>query len=527
MRSSFLSRIGRTLFPLLLVLTMVAVAVPVLPSQTAYASSNERAVAAVNYAVYSVQSGDTLSAIAVRTGSSVSALVSLNRLVNANQIRVGQSILVPAAVESRGNTTTYTVRRNDTLYSLARTYNTTVGVLMWLNGITNPNSIRIGQVLTVPGTGSTSGATPTRIRFPAGGTSATVTGAIRVNERQCYVFGALAGQTATLSITSTGNAANFDFAPVDLSLSGYVPYKRLVNESHSFSQLLPATADYVACVATGGGLVDYALTVTIPPLTAVCTAPNSDIRSTNWATVLPSDPALTHEMVGGKDYVKVIASGSTVGGFPVATSVVYGDFDGNCVEEAALPLDSGGTAGQIGYLVYRLGSSHPNLIAWGEGYKLGLSATANRLIVSNAVYQGWEPNCCPSGISYATYRLAGDVLTLVSTTSEGYTGAELGAVEQFYSYLNARDFTRAYAMLSPTFQAANPFASWKAGYDNTVSFTVTVAADPAVAHRLQVTIHAVENAAGGGTVNRTYVGYWDTIWGGGGWLLNTGVFHLS
>ena len=85
----------------------------------------------------------------------------------------------------------------------------------------------------------------------------------------------------------------------------------------------------------------------------------------------------------------------------------------------------------------------------------------------------------------------------------------------------------ALALLSPAFQGANPFAAWQAGYNNTVSFTVTVSADPGVANRVLVTIDAVESVAGGGTVNRTYVGSWDLIWGGAaGWLLNSGAFHL-
>jgi hypothetical protein len=105
---------------------------------------------------------------------------------------------------------------------------------------------------------------------------------------------------------------------------------------------------------------------------------------------------------------------------------------------------------------------------------------------------------------------------------------QVATVEQFYANLNSRDFVAAYALLSPAFQGANPLAAWQAGYNNTVSFTVSVSADPGVANRVLVTINAVENAAGGGTVNRTYVGSWDLIWGGAvGWLLNSGTFRVA
>ncbi|MFN8439727.1 MAG: LysM peptidoglycan-binding domain-containing protein [Caldilineaceae bacterium] len=513
---------------LLLLIMLVAIAIPAAMPKSLFANSAESPLAAPIYAVYTVRAGDTLSAIAVRTGTQVASLVAINQLSNANQIRVGQVILVPAAVENRGSTTNYTVRRGDTMYSLANTFNTTVGVLMWLNGISNANAISVGQVLQVPGSGG-GGSTPTpgatRIRFPAGGTSATVTGSVRLGERPCYVFGAMAGQTATLQITSPGNVANFDFAPTDLAVNGGVPFKRIVNEDRTFSQLLPVTGDYIACVQTPGSAVTYSLTVTIPPLSGACSSPSTAIRSTDWNNLMSTDPALQHQVIGGKQYVTVV--GGTTAGFPVVSSVVYGDFDGNCAEEAALPLESGGTAGMVGYLVYRAGTPKPHLIAWGDGYKLSLSVSSNRLIVTNALYVGWEANCCPSGFSHSTYRLAGDVLTLVNTTTEGLNGMQAPTVEQFYTYLNNRDFTNAYAMLSPTFQAANPFASWKAGYNNTVSFTVNVSADPGAANRVQVTINAVESTSGGGTVNHTYVGYWDTMWGGNGWLLNRGVFHVG
>ncbi|MEZ4733641.1 MAG: LysM peptidoglycan-binding domain-containing protein [Caldilineaceae bacterium] len=521
----------RTLFRswgarLLLALLLIAVAMPILASQTVFAHATPRPVAAPLYAVYTVQAGDTLAAVARRTGTTVATLVALNRLSNANQIRVGQVILVPTAVEDRGSTTSYTVRRGDTLYSLARRHNTTMGVLLWLNGIPNPNRIRVGQTLLVPGAGGTGASAPIRIRFPAGGTSATVTGTITAGDRTCYIFGAAAGQTATLQITSPGNLANFDFAPADLSVNGGVPFKRLVNEDRTFSQLLPVTGDYIACVATPTGPVSYSLTVTIPPLTAGCTTPNTAIRSTDWESVINSDPALTHEVFDGRPYVTVIGAPSGVSGHPLTSMVVYGDFDDDCVEEAAIPLDSGGTAGAIGYLVYRAGSPQPHLIASGDGYKLALSVSSNRLVVTTAVYAGWEPNCCPSGFAHATYRLVGDTLTLVNSSSEGIPGMMVATVEQFYALLNSRDFAGAYALLSPTFQGANPFAAWQAGYANTVSFSITVSADPGVANRVLVTINAVESTAGG-TVNRTYVGHWDLIWSGTGWLLNSGAFRLG
>ncbi len=56
---------------------------------------------------------------------------------------------------------TYTVQRGDNLSSIARRFNTTIGALVQLNGIANPNRILAGQVLNIPATGGSVEATPT------------------------------------------------------------------------------------------------------------------------------------------------------------------------------------------------------------------------------------------------------------------------------------------------------------------------------------------------------------------------------
>lgn len=129
------------------------------------------------------------------------------------------------------------------------------------------------------------------------------------------------------------------------------------------------------------------------------------------------------------------------------------------------------------YRFYRLPlcDAAPTLIAWGDGYKLGVSVATNRLVVSNALYNGWEPNCCASGRSYDTYRLSGKTLVLVSARTEGFPEMQVETVRHFYQLLQERDFAAAYALLSDSYQAANPFAAWEAGYANTVDFTFTVA----------------------------------------------------
>ncbi|RIK43565.1 MAG: hypothetical protein DCC55_05295 [Chloroflexi bacterium] len=100
---------------------------------------------------------------------------------------------------------------------------------------------------------------PTRIRFPPGGTSATVEGLVRPPQQVQYVLRALAGQEMTVQISSPGNLANFAIT----GASDGQPYKRLVNEERYYSFRLPITQDYLITVASVAGVVDFILTVTV------------------------------------------------------------------------------------------------------------------------------------------------------------------------------------------------------------------------------------------------------------------------
>ena len=121
--------------------------------------------------IYSVRSGDTLSGIAARFGTTVGALASRNGISNPNLIFAGQRLVVgagsppvtttPTAPPASGNGGTYSVRPGDTLSGIASRYNTTVGALASLNGISNPDMISVGQTLRLPGGSGPGPVTPT------------------------------------------------------------------------------------------------------------------------------------------------------------------------------------------------------------------------------------------------------------------------------------------------------------------------------------------------------------------------------
>lgn len=96
---------------------------------------------------YYVQAGDTLSSIATKFGTTVSNLVSINHISNPNVIYVGQKIYVGEATQGQSNA--YTVQSGDTLSGIAAKFGTTWQALAQKNGLANPNVIYVGQTLTI------------------------------------------------------------------------------------------------------------------------------------------------------------------------------------------------------------------------------------------------------------------------------------------------------------------------------------------------------------------------------------------
>lgn len=95
---------------------------------------------------YVVIKGDTLYAIANKFGTTVDNLKSINNLTT-DSLAIGQILKIPSDTSS---TETYKVKKGDTLYGIAQKYNTTVDELKSLNNLTS-NTLSIGQELKIPG----------------------------------------------------------------------------------------------------------------------------------------------------------------------------------------------------------------------------------------------------------------------------------------------------------------------------------------------------------------------------------------
>ena len=102
--------------------------------------------AGVYTATYTVRPGDTLSAIALRFNTTAAELASLNNIADPNLIYPGQILLLPDHAE----TMSYRVKSGDTLSAIALRFGTTVSALVSANNIADPNLIYVGQILFIP-----------------------------------------------------------------------------------------------------------------------------------------------------------------------------------------------------------------------------------------------------------------------------------------------------------------------------------------------------------------------------------------
>ena len=99
---------------------------------------------------YIVKRGDSLWSIANNYGITVNQLKEANDISN-NMLTIGQELIIPVSLPNNTPTatTTYTVKRGDSLWLIANNHNTTVDNLKLLNNLSN-NLLTIGQELIVP-----------------------------------------------------------------------------------------------------------------------------------------------------------------------------------------------------------------------------------------------------------------------------------------------------------------------------------------------------------------------------------------
>tara|TARA_R110002072_G_scaffold3149_6_gene23477 strand:+ start:4923 stop:6554 length:1632 start_codon:yes stop_codon:yes gene_type:complete len=122
----------------------------------------------ISWKQHKISKGESLSQIAARYQTSVTALKNINRLKNS-RIRAGHSLLIPTAKEDsrfytlsadarkfkglkktgNGKRYIYSVKRGDNLWDIGRHYGISVNQLTRWNGISKKSLLKPGQKLTV------------------------------------------------------------------------------------------------------------------------------------------------------------------------------------------------------------------------------------------------------------------------------------------------------------------------------------------------------------------------------------------
>ncbi|MGH2410375.1 MAG: LysM peptidoglycan-binding domain-containing protein, partial [Chloroflexota bacterium] len=127
------------------------------------ASTATAASVSSNQSMYTVQPGDTLSAIAGQVGVSLDALAAANNLATPYLITAGESLTIPTASSPANapSAAMYSVQAGDTLSTIAGNYGVSVDALAVANNLSAPFLLIVGQRLVIPAAAGTAASAPT------------------------------------------------------------------------------------------------------------------------------------------------------------------------------------------------------------------------------------------------------------------------------------------------------------------------------------------------------------------------------
>lgn len=116
---------------------------------TPHALAQSETPPAASGAEYIVQEGDSLWSIALRFRVSIDDLSAANGIGNANQLAVGDRLLIPGLEGLQGTLTTAEVNFGENLTSISRRYNLPAETIIRLNHLTSPSELYAGATLVL------------------------------------------------------------------------------------------------------------------------------------------------------------------------------------------------------------------------------------------------------------------------------------------------------------------------------------------------------------------------------------------
>lgn len=95
---------------------------------------------------YTIKKGDTFYLLSLRFNCSINDISSMNPKVDPQNLIIGRKIMLPIG----SGITVHHVKKNDTLWKIAKKYNSEINLIAKKNYIENPNLIYAGDILAIP-----------------------------------------------------------------------------------------------------------------------------------------------------------------------------------------------------------------------------------------------------------------------------------------------------------------------------------------------------------------------------------------
>jgi hypothetical protein len=135
------------------------------------------------------------------------------------------------------------------------------------------------------------------------------------------------------------------------------------------------------------------LAATLMLAAAAAAAPAGDVHRLALRKVVLNDPHVPPRVRA------IVRAGHGAG----LDRPLYGDLTGDGSDEVAVPIFSGGTAGDVALFVYSLdGGRLRDIYAAPSLYKIAARIRHGALVYVEPVYKASDPNCCPSSFRRLT-----------------------------------------------------------------------------------------------------------------------------
>jgi hypothetical protein len=114
------------------------------------------------------------------------------------------------------------------------------------------------------------------------------------------------------------------------------------------------------------------------------------------------------------------------GGRLLPQDIIFADLTGDGVEEAVVPISSGGTGGNVAYAVfgYSGGDLKELLVVKPEAGRVMVAVEDGVLVETQPVYAPEDPLCCPSQLRHTYYRWDGSELVVDHEETEKVPSAK-------------------------------------------------------------------------------------------------------